>query len=75
MLSAMHKPLTILLVLFGLLVIAHVTVSLTVPYDPINSTGPGYFPVMALTVLSLACGVAVIVVGVIKLLRRVKPNA
>jgi hypothetical protein len=75
MLSAMDKRSCVLLLLIGLLMVSPVLAAVLLTYDPINSTGPGYFPAIALSAMIPVVGVAVIGWGLWGLLRKGKPHA
>ena len=75
MLSAMDKRSIILLLALGLLVVAPYALAPLLPYDPINSTGPGYLPAMVLGLLSPAAAIVLIGWGVRVIFRKGKLHA
>jgi hypothetical protein len=72
-LSAMNKRSYVLLLLIGLLMVSPALAPMLLTYDPINSTGPGYLPAMAMAAMIPIVGVAVIAWGLVGLLRKGKP--
>lgn len=75
MLSAMQKRPIVLLLVLGLTVVAPYVLAPLLPYDPINSTGPGYLPSMVLGVLSAVAAVILIVWAVRRIFGKGKPEA